>query len=167
MAWLRQRLQTQRQQKLVARATNMYGKLKQAWDSQRLRSGDRVADVCHGQRRRAIQWNIFNPEGVLRFAFRSLGAGPAEREGIDGTHKALALLSAVASAAMRAQASAVRSTFAAFSGDHDSGALVISRHYDGTPLRLRFGCLQEQVHPHARYLIQDGQTWKAVPFSAF
>lgn len=47
------------------------------------------------------------------------------------------------------------------------GGLILTRHYDATPMRLNFGRLQEDLTPMARYLIPDGLRWKAVPLHVF
>ena len=45
---------------------------------------------------------------------------------------------------------------------------VVTRHYDCTPVRTRFGQLQDQVMPHARYLWQDAeQNWKSLVLAEY
>jgi hypothetical protein len=50
-----------------------------------------------------------------------------------------------------------------------SGALVISRHFDPTPVRVRFGRLQSELEPHARYLVPDasGKRYRQVGLQEF
>jgi hypothetical protein len=46
--------------------------------------------------------------------------------------------------------------------------LVITKHYDATPLMLRFGRLQHLLCPHARYTVQDAsRKWKLIRFDEF
>jgi hypothetical protein len=42
---------------------------------------------------------------------------------------------------------------------------VITRHYDCTPIRVRFGSLQDRVMPHARYSYFDKDLDKWVQLS--
>ena len=42
--------------------------------------------------------------------------------------------------------------------------LIVLRHYDFTPTEVRFGALQAEVMPLARYWRHDGNRWQAVPF---
>ena len=70
--------------------------------------------------------------------------------GIDSLHRELDVLCTVSSAAANAQADWVQSCLAQMIGEGDS-VLVVQRQYDATPARVRFGQLQGQLEPHARY----------------
>eukprot|EP00973_Karenia_brevis_P082726 11467236-Karenia_brevis.AAC.1 len=44
---------------------------------------------------------------------------------------------------------------------------VILKWYDTTPMTVRFGRLQQQIAPHARYPVLAHNTWKAVSYDEY
>ena len=44
---------------------------------------------------------------------------------------------------------------------------MLSRHFDPTPIKVRFGRLQGLLAPHARYLVPEGERYRSVKFDEF
>lgn len=154
----------------------MYGKLKLAWDNQVLRAGDHAigfdddGDDTHAQK---LHPNMIGPRAILRVSWQGVGKGWAQPAGgVSGASSVLAFSCAAASACSIIQGQAIASTVASILANRHAGGLVVSRHYDASPWHIRFGCLQDLLFPHARYLIKekgaDGQMkWKLVPMSTY
>jgi len=148
------------------RVKKRYMKLRGAWNSMRLRAGDCAQDV-DGTRGHSMRANQFTTIGVLRTAYRCIGKGSVDREGIDGTTGSMNIACGVASASCIAQAQVVAKTFDEVVSSDSSGSLVVTRHYDPTPWKVSFGRLQEALYPHARYLIKENNRFRLVPLDRF
>ena len=63
---------------------------------------------------------------------------------------------------------ALQNHLAALSAD-GNGAFYMNICYDATPVRMRFGALQDLLLPHARYLYKDPTTkrWRTLTFEDF
>jgi len=147
-----------RTKKKVARGLARLRPLVHAWNEQRLRRGDEV--VLPGESPQPmVHPNSYRPSAVLREAWRGIRR-PAQREGFDGTHMGLDILCGVAGVMHHAQ----RLASSSFLGEVDE-PLIVMRHYDFTPMKVRFGSLQAQLMPHARYWRHDGDCWRAVEFA--
>jgi hypothetical protein len=129
--------------------------LKTHWNSQRLREGDKVgnSDV-------KLHPNQWDPAPLIKRAYAMLGKGHAAREGIDGEHNHLAVASTVASVLQCCQDDYIQQNVR---DTCDLGFIpFVQRFYDCTPNRMKFGRMQQLLHPHARYAIPDGTKWKVV-----
>ena len=98
---------------------------------------------------------------------RNLGQNSV-RSGIDGGTWGMRALSVVARGAYLAISDALDSHVAALSAD-DNGAFYMNLGYDATPMRMRFGCLQDLLIPHAKYPYKDPVTkrWRLLAFGDF
>jgi len=132
--------------------------LVHAWNDERLRYGDEVEKPTVKASTIAKHPNAFRPCAVLVRAWRGIGAS-SQREGVDGSHAGLDFVTGVAGAMAFAQRRAATKAL-----DSLTTPCVIMRHYDFTPAKVRFGALQAELMPHARYWQHDGAKWKAVGF---
>ena len=102
--------------------------------------------------------NSFKAPGVIQIAW--VGASrSSEKKGVVGSHKALDIVCGLAGVMCTAQTVALKRVV----GERGEPLLVL-RHYDFTPIKVRFGALQAEVMPHARYWRHDGHCWQVVPF---
>ena len=130
--------------------------LQGAWNSSCLRLGDFVggASGCEHP-------NTFSLQGVLLQAWRQLGRNKTSSGGVDGSHRALNMLATVSGAAWERQSAWMNSEMQHLREAH--ACPVISGYYDASPMRVRFGQLQEDVMPHARYPVKDADgKWVSV-----
>ena len=151
-----------------------YRRLAKGFNKFVLRSGEKAQPGLKELRRRdgrlrgvrdatlgpAEHANTINPEGVLRVGF---DPHPRKRQGVDGTSHIMEFQCAIAAVCDRLMRRAVSQKLQ----DNTSEALVIWRHFDPTPQKVRFGTLQEDLFPHARYLIRVEDKWKAVTLAQF
>ena len=157
----RKRLKAERD---TARVEKERKQVYDAWDSRVTRRGDMVSHAATsglaGNRS-----NEYRSEAVLRIAWRTLGKDVLEKTGVEGSGHGLAITSAVSSAVSHCQD--------VFCDDEIAGlpstvVPCIRRLYDATPSRVRFGRLQQVLHPIARCpVLGDDGRWKCVPFSEF
>ena len=121
------------------------------WNKDVLRVGDHIAtqDGVAAELRRRQHVNAYEPEGVLLSAWRCIGRKRVDRQGIRGSTHTMAMTCTTASALCIWQDEWVSETFASMV----SGApgLAITRAYDATPMRVRFGAMADKVSPYARY----------------
>ena len=91
-------------------------------------------------------------------AWRQLGKSKTARTGVVGQHRGLDIVTSVAGAARAAQLEYLDKQITHM---RNAGARpVIHRFFDSTPVRLRFGRLQSELQPRARYPIEiDGEWW--------
>ena len=86
---------------------------------------------------------------------------------IDGTRRTLEMLATVSSAAHLEERDFVKAEIDILKA---SGATpVIQKFYDATASRMKFGHLQAQLYPHARYPFQDPVTlkWRELTLEEF
>ena len=169
--WMHTRRKALQAEQRLKSATESYTALRQAWNALHgLRAGDRIAisnnerKQCEGVPVHSNRWDI---DGLLRLAFKSVGKDSTVRVGVGGTTHSAAAIASVAGIATSAQTQRMQ---AALSSLGPGAGLVITRHYDTTPMRLRFGSFYSTLAPHARYLVPDPMRagkWKAVPSHAF
>jgi hypothetical protein len=134
-----------------------------AWNKERVRHGDTIGGTGDDF---SIHPNQYNTPSILVLAWKQIGKNKVLRSGIDGIHRALTILVAVANAIDEMQSIWMRDETEDVRTRGDS--LVITRYYDCTPVRLRFGRLQDQVMPHARYPLLNAEgKWKSVPFQEY
>lgn len=134
--------------------------LTAAWNSERLREGDKV-----GPGEQTLHPNQWDPCVVLSQAWKQLGKTKTLRGGLEGQHRGLDIMAAVAAAASEAQREYIEEHVQRVM---DFGACpVIHKFYDCTPARLKFGRLQSQLMPHARYPVEIDGRWTAVPLEQY
>ena len=145
-----------------------------AWNSKRLRYGDKVGPVLEAEQHGAkdgkafVHPNQWDPQGVISLAWSCAGANKNDRSGIDGQHRNESILSTVACAMQRTQESFVAGRIK-YVETHGCIPFLL-RHYDATPKRLRFGRLQAELAPHARYAIPCGERqdqWRVVTYEEY
>lgn len=126
-----------------------YQALEGAWNDRVVRVGDTLGEQpsCG----RAPHPNEFSPNAVLRHAWRSIGKSLLDRDGVDGTHHALGIVASVAGAFQEHQNAWVQKQW----DDIARRQIIpfITRHYDASSNRMRFGALQDALIPHARYAV--------------
>ena len=115
-----------------------------AWDAKRLHAGTQLAE------HNASHPTQYTVSGVLLSAWNQLGAMRTMRTGLDHLHRELEVLTVVSSAAQRAQQTWLTDALKAIMADPDP-VFVFTRWYDATPMRVRFGQMQAELSPHARY----------------
>ena len=115
-----------------------------AWDAKRLHAGTQLAG------HNASHPTQYTFSGVLLSAWNQLGAMRTMRTGLDHLHRELEVLTVVSSAAQRAQQTWLTDALKAIMADPDP-VFVFTRWYDATPMRVRFGQMQAELSPHARY----------------
>ena len=121
--------------------------IKSAFDSKILRSGDKVGE--REERDLEKHPNQYDAAQVIVNGFRQVGNSKTVRQGVEGSTHELGILSSVSSAMGAAQKRFVASRVDALAKGRKNP--VFARFYDCTPNRLRFGRLQEEIQPHARY----------------
>ena len=108
--------------------------------------------------------NTWSLPGLIKFAFQAVGKQVRTAFGVDGA-KGLLPISGVAAASVRLQRLRLLDFLGAIT---DRESVVISRHYDATPMRVGFNSaeLVDKLAPIARYAIKDTTTgkFKCVPF---
>ena len=114
-----------------------------------------------------MQPNAWDASSVVRVGFQSVGYSRLATGGIDGTTSGMAALSVLASAVAQYQAGALKTQVIDRAHMSDTSGAVVLRAFDATPIRLRFGALQDVLMEHARYLIVEGGKYKAVPLNAY
>ena len=127
-----------------------------AWNSERMRFGDRVACDVGG-----VHPRQFPVASVLRDAWGQLAAKFARHdEGLDGTSRHLEILSVVASALATLQSKFVDG----FIDDacRKRACPVIFKYYDATPKDVVFGMMAPQMAPWARYPVLIEGKWKSM-----
>jgi hypothetical protein len=136
--------------------------LEAAWNNERLRVGDHVGPSEGPE----LHPNQYSPTGVLHQAWVQLGKNKTLRDGVDGQHRSLEILSTVAAAASLEQADFVEAQLAAIRAD---GAVpVVAKFYDCTPLRVGFGRLQPVLMPCARYPLKlADDSWRSVSLEEY
>jgi hypothetical protein len=86
------------------------------------------------------------------------------KRGMDGTSHQMAMLSATAGIAAILQERAIEKEF---HPGHDVEGLFLGRCYDGTPIDIVFGNLQEKLVPFARYLHKVGDELKLLSWDEY
>lgn len=168
MEYIRTCRHVRRSTKALATKTRAQEALETMWNSSRLREGDKVG--TGGCRQHPNRWDI---NVVIKHAFKLIGKPRCERSGIDGQHRALAIVSTVASVLAQWQDTFVqqRLTDALQLGSKSGGGSVCfyQHFYDATPVRLGFGRMRDVLHPHARYIVLDksGTKWELVSHESF
>eukprot|EP00959_Pyramimonas_sp_CCMP1952_P114994 2404067-Pyramimonas_sp.AAC.1 len=132
-----------------------YEPLQTAWNEERLRSGTMVGHGDH-----ALHCNQYSPHQVLINSWLQIGKNKCLREGIDGHHRGLDMVAAVSAAAIEDQTEWLSAELSRMQCLRASP--VISKFYDCTPHRFRFGRLQAVLHPHARYPLLVDDRWTTV-----
>eukprot|EP00973_Karenia_brevis_P089511 12398106-Karenia_brevis.AAC.1 len=165
MEWLRAMKKMKKANCQAIQAQENLSVIATAWDGVVLREGDRLASGLSGQAgNRSNQTRV---SGILRVAWQSVGKNVVERVGIAGTTRAHPIVATTCAVINSCQEGLMQ---AEMQTAQDSGQVpVVLRWYDATPFQVRFGQLQEQVMPHARYPVIDLQTkrWKTVPYSEY
>ncbi len=134
-----------------------------AWNRERLRFGDKVADADQASSSRKPHANLYDPRLVLKNAWRQIGMSKTVRCGIDGVSRELGVLSVVSSLLEQRQAAFLSGQLAGI-----SGCPVWSLFYDTTPVRLGFGRAQDSAVPNARYSVKDNTgAYKLVPYREY
>ncbi len=104
--------------------------------------------------------------GVLKQAWLQPGKSKTLRVGVDGQHKSFDILTAVSAAVWMEQSEFLAQKIASIKAQNI--VPVISRFYDCTPMRLGFGRLQPQLHPHALYPVKvSDNRWASLPLDEF
>ncbi|CAK0893379.1 unnamed protein product, partial [Prorocentrum cordatum] len=135
-----------------------------AWNRGRMRYGDTI-NVEPPDGARALHPNQFLASSVLTSAWKQVGKNKTMRSGVDGTRgRELAILSASASLISMRQ-----DRFIEDRTESIQGPPVWSIFYDATPIRLKFGNIQDMVAPIARYPVQDKESkeWRLVTYSEY
>jgi hypothetical protein len=127
------------------------------------------ADANANAKQRKYHPNTWSLTGVLRTALGSIGKGTTSREGIDGAHSTLDVVSGVAYAADLSQAAAINQSM---DGSLESESHVVGKYYDATPMRLcyRHPEIHHRLMPLARYLVRDEtkpDKWKLISYEAY
>ena len=131
--------------------------LKDAWNHRSLRLGDQVRDETRPGGNRT-----FTAAGILKVAWRSAGKSTNERDGIEGTHRVHSMVATSASVISSCQDRVVSDEISGLRSLH--AVPFCLKWYDGTPISVKFGRLQEELMPYARYPVMDPDTkeWKSV-----
>ena len=130
--------------------------LSDAWNSERMRFGDRVACDVVG-----VHPRQFPVAAVLRDAWGQLAGKSARHDqGLDGTSRHLEILSVVAGALACLQSKFVDS----FVGDvcRKNACPIIFKYYDATPRDIVFGMMAPQMSPWARYPVLVEGKWRSM-----
>jgi hypothetical protein len=85
--------------------------------------------------------------------------------GVDGTSRALGILTCVARAIFEEQQDFIANQVVTIKMAHVSP--VVCKFYDCTPARLGFGRLQPQLMPHARYPLRVNDKWVSLPLDQY
>ena len=111
--------------------------------------------------------NLYDAASVLRCAFRCVHQKKVDRDGIQGSTRSMSFTCATAGAFLSHQDYWVDKFFDDMLATEP--CICILRSFDGTPWRLRFGCMQEQLAVHARYTLRkkDDTGWEQVSASEF
>ena len=155
-------------------AQNGLSKVASGWDRLHgLRSGDRIVNSEEAKLRKESKLPTPHPNqwtlpGMIRTAFRAIGHSsmPRGASGVGETHDGLASMSVTARIFELAQLESVSSFRAAVEAGQVR-SLVVSCHYDATPVLVKFGALHEDLWAHARYLHRDGERWRLLKFDDF
>ena len=162
MKWVREckRVRIAEQQQDLMRDNGSH--LQHAWNAERLRFGDKVGepDACD-----PLHPNAWDPSLVLTSAWKQIGKDKSVRDGIDGERRSLDISACVAGAVAVEQREYIQAELAKLR--EMEGCPVFVRFYDCTPIRMRFGRLQEDLAPLARYVIRNGDKWSTVTFREF
>lgn len=138
-----------------ASVPTMFKRLANFWNARVLRHGDRAGTPTSDMR---CHPNTYEITGVLNSAVREIGKGYASIKGavgIDSNRHKLEMLTLVAALAKRLfdRASAYfKSALTSEGSECKNTSLTVIRHYDATPVLVRFGRLQDNLVRNARYL---------------
>ena len=105
---------------------------------------------------------------MLKRAWQSIGKNSLDRDGIDGEHRHLSIVSVVAQIMALKQASFITEAIATAS--RLGHIPFYQRFYDCSPNRMRFGALQDQLYKSARYAVKDPdrqERWKIVNYEGY
>ena len=175
-----------------AKAKELAGRFSQladGFDTFIRRHGDKAdrSVLSHEPReQQCAHANTTTVGGLIRGAFEELGKGSVARAGevaVDGGRRKLESLLSVASMVRRlfrrGSAQLYTRLYNAVAESEMSRGIVIERHFDSTPVFLRFGSLQGEVSQKARYLqlvteevhvagnSYERQRWKAIPYEEY
>jgi hypothetical protein len=142
--------------------------LENAWNESHLRNGDstNISGILDDDDNNSNQPNQYKFPGILNLAWNQIGFASVLRIGLDGTHRALSALAVVSSVLWQLQNKFI---------DEEVDDLIKHRripsftnYEDCTPWRCRFGQLQQEIMPFARYSVKgsDGK-WSMVQLDEF
>lgn len=136
--------------------------LQSCWNSQRLREGDRVGSddetTRAGGNAPADHATKYTVGGILRISWMQLGAIKTMREGMDGSHKEVEILATTAAVVGYEQQAWLATIYDKLKTSGVSPCIY--KAYDATPRRMRFGKLQQEMAPNARYAWWNKDTKK-------
>ena len=140
--------------------------LQRAWSRNKLRVGDQIGgtDADLGQARHP---NQYHPRVIFQHAFMNCGKIRSDREGIEGEHRVLSIAAATSSIIHNRQER--------MGNEHlqyirNEGLVpFFQRSFDASENMTRFGKLQNQLMPIARYPIKNegDSTWTVVGLDDF
>ena len=173
MALMRARREVMQEQSRSSAAADQYGRLSQGWKRLMLRRGDHARSTGD---QLPSHPNVYSTAGWVRMGWRHIGSRdlrPRGRVDVQSTHMGQMCLTTLASIAGKVQADAMSECIT----DELSAAIVygrmLERGYDATPVLMRFGSLQAELEPSARFLVHVPaspghlQRWKAVPLAEY
>ena len=156
--------------------TAAFDRLADAWDSHvALRSGDKVDRTAIMPAKAAkdsnkfekVKWvhaNHLDLAAVIRLGFANVGkhARLTSSHVQPSSHGLPALVSTA-----RLSHVATQARVADLVTSKSIRSLLVTKHHDATPIHVTFGKMQEQLVPHARFLVRDKATqrWTSVPFA--
>lgn len=170
-----QRLRRREEQLAASRgqAAAAQASVASAWNHRRLRCGDRLrAGALPLRRQRAWRHpNAWTPEGCVSAAFQALGQVSQRATGARETRRDIDAVGTVALAFRTRQQDNIdifRLRVKAPNNVERPEWLVVERAFDCTPLRVRFGQLQQLLAPQARYWARDPEgAWKLLSFADY
>ena len=162
--------------KSFKRLEQTYDKVAKAWNKKQLRYGDcllTAGEVLAPRKSlKGPRGNQWRAEGLQWHAYGTLGSGSGARGeaevALGKTHRSAELAAVVAQASLKCQATELQKQCLSFHKKDSFIAMVVNRNYDATPIRVKFGGLQDKIAPFARYFAQDAnQRWKSVPLDDY
>jgi len=166
MQWLVDRRKQLKTERALSQSVQSNQVVREAWNARVVRRGDMVGNSLDGSA--GNHANEYIPSAVLRMAWRSLGKDVNERDGVEGSHHGLAIVSASSHALLRCQDVCLEDEMHSLTSTPSAIVPTIRRLYDATPSRVRFGRLQPLLQPIARYpVLGDDGRWKCVPLNEF
>ena len=178
MKWMRMRKRAKVKKSDLKKDTTKANLLAAVWDSIVLRDGDKTT-LGESSNLHPNRWGTIP---FLRVSWGDLGKNRCARGqgsgcvGIEETHRgseALGLLAMFWHELEKSKASELLDVDATGADAlSNAGACLIQRHYDCTPLFVRFGVLQDLLETHARYVIRTTddrgfERWEVVTHEAY
>jgi hypothetical protein len=163
MMYLHKCKKTKSLERKLQQQNDEHAPLEGAWNTDRLRQGDRVGETPADEQ--GAHPNQWTSTSVIRTAWKQIGKSSLARVGIDAMRRGLNVLAVVASAFVACQQTFVEEEIEQMCAS--GGCPYITKFYDNTSVRMKFGRLQAQLMPHARYPLMVDDTWKSVTYDEY